>query len=89
MYTAAMLKLLKPQHRNSSVHIFNSVRNLVTSTMAVSNFKKSLKTPFFGAFQMISDPIVTEQYGNLFGAVLIDQQHGLLDERTAFECVQR
>ena len=24
-----------------------------------------------------------------FGAVLIDQQHGLLDERTAFECVQR
>jgi len=89
MYTAAMLKLLKPQHRNSSVHIFNSVRNLVTSTMAVSNFKKSLKTPFIGAFQMISDPIVTEQYGNLFGAVLIDQQHGLLDERTAFECVQR
>jgi len=39
---------------------------------------------------MISDPIVTEQYGALgFGAVLIDQQHGLLDERTAFECVQR
>jgi len=39
---------------------------------------------------MISDPIVTEQYGKLgFGAVLIDQQHGLLDERTAFECVQR
>merc|ERR1712112_814527 len=62
-----------------------SVRN-----MAVSNFKKTLKTPFVGAFQMISDPIVTEQYGALgFGAVLIDQQHGLLDERTAFECVQR
>merc|ERR1719510_706524 len=39
---------------------------------------------------MISDPIVTEQYAKLgFGAVLIDQQHGLLDERTAFECVQR
>lgn len=34
--------------------------------------------------------LVTEQYGKLgFGAVLIDQQHGLLDERTAFECVQR
>ena len=26
-------------------------------TMAVSNFKKTLKTPFVGAFQMISDPI--------------------------------
>ena len=34
--------------------------------------------------------LVTEQYAKLgFGAVLIDQQHGLLDERTAFECVQR
>ena len=33
---------------------------------------------------------MTEQYAALgFGAVLIDQQHGLLDERTAFECVQR
>merc|ERR1712117_358034 len=60
------------------------------NTMATSNFSKVLQTPFVGAFQMISDPIVTEQYGKLgFGAVLIDQQHGLLDERTAFECVQR
>merc|ERR1711915_610551 len=43
-----------------------------------------------GAFQMLSDPLLTEHYANLgFGAVLIDQQHGLLDERTAFECVQR
>ena len=33
---------------------------------------------------------MTEQYGALgFGAVLIDQQHGLLDERTAFEAVSR
>jgi len=39
---------------------------------------------------MLSDPLLTEHYANLgFGAVLIDQQHGLLDERTAFECVQR
>lgn len=39
---------------------------------------------------MVSFIVVTEQYGALgFGAVLIDQQHGLLDERTAFECVQR
>jgi len=59
-------------------------------TMALSNFNKTLKTPFVGAFQMIADPLVTEQYGALgFGAVLIDQQHGLLDERTAFEAVSR
>jgi len=39
---------------------------------------------------MIADPILTEQYAKVgFQAVLIDQQHGLLDERTAFECVQR
>ena len=39
---------------------------------------------------MLSDPLLTEHYANLgFGAVLIDQQHGLLDERTAFECDQR
>jgi len=39
---------------------------------------------------MLSDPLLTEHYARLgFGAVLIDQQHGLLDERTAFECVQR
>ena len=39
---------------------------------------------------MLSDPLLTEHYAHLgFGAVLIDQQHGLLDERTAFECVQR
>merc|ERR1711913_151433 len=59
-------------------------------TMALSNTNKKMKSSFVGAFQMISDPIVTEQYAKLgFGAVLIDQQHGLLDERTAFECVQR
>jgi len=56
----------------------------------LSNTNKKMKNSFVGAFQMISDPIVTEQYAKLgFGAVLIDQQHGLLDERTAFECVQR
>ena len=36
----------------SSVSYHFSVRN-----MALSNFKKTLKTPFVGAFQMISDPI--------------------------------
>jgi len=52
--------------------------------------KKGLKTPFVGAFQMVADPLLTEHYAQIgFGAVLIDQQHGLLDERTAFECVQR
>ena len=39
---------------------------------------------------MLADPLLTEHYAKLgFGSVLIDQQHGLLDERTAFECVQQ
>merc|ERR1712002_112117 len=60
------------------------------ATMSLSNTAKTLKTPLVGAFQMLSDPLLTEHYARLgFGAVLIDQQHGLLDERTAFECVQR
>merc|ERR1711872_410979 len=60
------------------------------SAMSLSNTAKTLKTPLVGAFQMLSDPLLTEHYARLgFGAVLIDQQHGLLDERTAFECVQR
>merc|ERR1711981_493149 len=60
------------------------------TVMSLSNTAKTLKTPLVGAFQNISDPLLTEQYAKLgFGAVLIDQQHGLLDERTAFECVQR
>merc|ERR1712098_603276 len=60
------------------------------SDMSLSNTAKTLKTPLVGAFQMLSDPLLTEHYARLgFGAVLIDQQHGLLDERTAFECVQR
>merc|ERR1711874_218857 len=69
-----------------------NVRSVSLNTMAatLSNTNKKMKNSFVGAFQMISDPIVTEQYAKLgFGAVLIDQQHGLLDERTAFECVQR
>merc|ERR1719427_2337530 len=58
--------------------------------MSLSNTAKTLKTPFVGAFQMLADPLLTEHYAKLgFGSVLIDQQHGLLDERTAFECVQR
>merc|ERR1712121_461959 len=60
------------------------------ATMSLSNTAKTLKSPFVGAFQMLSDPLLSEHYANLgFGAVLLDQQHGLLDERTAFECVQR
>jgi len=60
------------------------------TTSAVYKYKMPLKTPLVGAFQAISDPIVTEHYGKLgFGAVIIDQQHSLMDERTAFECIQR
>merc|ERR1711874_303317 len=69
-----------------------NIRSVSVNTMAaaLSNTNEKMKSSFVGAFQMISDPIVTEQYAKLgFGAVLIDQQHGLLDERTAFECVQR
>merc|ERR1719445_833515 len=73
-----------------SSSLLQQAATTVMSSSALSNVKKTLTAPFVGAFQMISDPIVTEQYGALgFGAVLIDQQHGLLDERTAFECVQR
>jgi len=54
------------------------------------NIRKELKTPFVGAIQKLADPILTEHFAKAgFQAVLIDQQHGLLDERTAFECVQR
>jgi len=57
---------------------------------SLSNTQKKFKLPLVGAFQMLADPLLTEHYAQLgFGAVLIDQQHGLLDERTAFECIQR
>merc|ERR1719466_350478 len=61
-----------------------------TTLMSLSNITKTLKTPFVGAFQMLSAPLLTEHYAKAgFKAVLIDQQHGLLDERTSFECLQR
>ena len=83
-------KLLSSSSTLLTTSLSVSSNIIVRTSMSLSNFKKTLSTPFVGAFQMISDPIVTEQYGKLgFGAVLIDQQHGLLDERTAFECVQR
>merc|ERR1712198_167609 len=41
-------------------------------------------------FQKVADPIVSEHFAKAgLGVVLIDQQHGLLDERTSFECLQR
>merc|ERR1712179_798144 len=68
----------------------SEVRAATSIAMSLSNTAKTLKTPLVGAFQMLADPLLTEHYARLgFGAVLIDQQHGLLDERTAFECVQR
>jgi len=76
-------------------HIMRYSRTLLqqTTTMsssALSNVKKTLTAPFVGAFQMLADPLLTEHYAKAgLRAVLIDQQHGLLDERTAFECVQR
>jgi len=67
-----------------------ATRNASTLAMSLSNTAKTLKTPFVGAIQMLADPLLTEHYAKVgFGAVFIDQQHGLLDERTAFECVQR
>ena len=73
--------------RNISVHRSEARAG---ATMSLSNTAKTLKTPLVGAFQMLADPLLTGHYARLgFGAVLIDQQHGLLDERTAFECVQR
>merc|ERR1712179_322125 len=68
----------------------SEVRAATSLAMSLSNTAKTLKTRLVGAFQMLADPLLTEHYARLgFGAVLIDQQHGLLDERTAFECVQR
>ena len=32
-------------------------------TMALSNFNKTLKTPFVGAFQMIADPLGLINFG--------------------------
>merc|ERR1719150_1930934 len=62
----------------------------IMSSSALSNVKKTLTAPFVGAFQMLADPLLPEHYAKAgLRAVLIDQQHGLLDERTAFECVQR
>merc|ERR1712107_588004 len=38
----------------------------------------------------VADPIVSEHFAKAgLGVVLVDQQHGLLDERTSFECLQR
>merc|ERR1712241_964627 len=63
---------------------------VLSRSMSSSNTQKKFKLPLVGAFQMLADPLLTERYAQLgFGAVLIDQQHGLLDERTAFECIQR
>ena len=46
---------------------------------SLSNTQKKFKLPLVGAFQMLADPLLTEHYAQLgFGAVLIDQQHGLL-----------
>merc|ERR1711970_633401 len=68
----------------------SEVRAATSIAMSLSNTAKTMKTPLVGAFQMLADPLLTEHYARQgFGAVLIDQQHGLLDERTAFECVQR
>merc|ERR1712172_154874 len=62
----------------------------IMSSSALSNVKKTLTAPFVGAFQMLADPLLTEHYAKAgLKAVLIDQQHGLLDERTAFEAVSR
>merc|ERR1711972_206759 len=61
-----------------------------TMASKLSNIHKGLKPPFVGVFQKVADPIVSEHFAKAgLGVVLIDQQHGLLDERTSFECLQR
>merc|ERR1712223_1632736 len=73
-----------------SSSLLRQAATTVMSSSALSNVKKTLTAPFVGAFQMLADPLLTEHYAKAgLKAVLIDQQHGLLDERTAFECVQR
>merc|ERR1712130_938375 len=62
----------------------------IAMSSQLSNVHKTLKPPFVGVFQKVADPIVSEHFAKAgLGVVLIDQQHGLLDERTSFECLQR
>jgi len=48
-----------------------------------------IKVPSLCAFQLIGDPLLTEHYAKHFNVVLIDMQHGIYSEETAFQCIQR
>jgi 4-hydroxy-2-oxoheptanedioate aldolase len=59
------------------------------SNMA-SAMKKQLQGPGLVAFQLLGEPLLTEHYAKGgFNAVVVDMQHGISSERTAFDCVQR
>ena len=61
---AAAWKLLPGVSRLSRPVSSSAARSSVTA-MALSNFRKTMKTPFVGAFQMISDPIGCPEYALL------------------------
>ena len=70
------------QPLRTSAAVVSSTSPATMSSSSLSNVHKKLKSPFVGAFQMLADPLLTEHYAQLgFGAVLIDQQHGLLGKR--------
>jgi len=59
------------------------------ATMAV-NLNKKLQGPGLCAFQLLGEPLLTEHYAKGgFNAVVVDMQHGIYSEKTAFDCVQR
>jgi len=63
---------------------------LLTCARAMAGSTSQLKAPALGAFQLIGDPLLTETYAKAgFDVVLVDMQHGIYSERTAFECIQR
>ena len=59
---AAVWKLLPGVSRLSRPPVSSSAARSSVTAMALSNFRKTMKTPFVGAFQMISDPIGCPEY---------------------------
>eukprot|EP00088_Acartia_fossae_P027718 TRINITY_DN28450_c0_g1_i1.p1 TRINITY_DN28450_c0_g1~~TRINITY_DN28450_c0_g1_i1.p1 ORF type:complete len:261 (+),score=35.58 TRINITY_DN28450_c0_g1_i1:48-785(+) len=51
---------------------------------------KELKGPGLVGFQLFGEPLITEHMAKGgMSAVVVDMQHGISSERTAFDCVQR
>ena len=62
MLAAAWKLLPGPGVSRLSRSVSSSAARSSVTVMALSNFRKTMKTPFVGAFQMISDPIGCPEY---------------------------